>query len=127
ISGEGRVSSVMVKIGGAAQEIPCNAVFVAAGLVPRSDMIIGVTKGLSGEVTGPPYLTPVARHQGIVAADNILGKRHAMDLPTIPQAIYLENELAYALDGSGTAKPLSIPGPAGPDTFWSVLSSRTGF
>jgi dihydrolipoamide dehydrogenase len=145
ITGDGQVSSVTVKTGDSAEEIPCNAVFIAAGLVPRSDMISGVRKGPAGEVivneymetsvpgvyaggdvTGPPYLTPVARHQGIVAADNILGKRHAMDLPAIPQAIFLENELAYSLDGSGTAKPLSIPGPAGPDTFWSVPSSRTG-
>ena len=145
IAGNGQVSSVTVKTGDSAEEIPCNAVFIAAGLVPRSDMISGVRKGPAGEVivneyletsvpgvyaggdvTGPPYLTPVARHQGIVAADNILGKRHAMDLPAIPQAIFLENELAYSLDGSGTAKPLSIPGPAGPDTFWSVPSSRTG-
>ena len=145
IAGEGQVHSVTVKIGETAQEIPCDAVFVAAGLIPRSDTISGVKKGPSGEVivneymetsvpgvyaggdvTGPPYLTPVARHQGIVAADNILGKRRKMDLPAIPQAIYLENELAFALDGSGTAKPLSVPGPAGPDTFWSVPSSRTG-
>jgi dihydrolipoamide dehydrogenase len=145
ISGNGCVGGVVVKTGNAVQEIPCDAVFVAAGLVPRSDMISGVDKGPSGEVivneymetnvpgvyaggdvTGPPYLTPVARHQGIVAADNILGERHAFDITVIPQAIYLENELAFALDGSGTAKPLSIPGPAGPDTFWSVPSSRTG-
>jgi dihydrolipoamide dehydrogenase len=145
ITGDGRVGGVMVKAGDSAENISCDAVFVAAGLVPRSDMINGINKGPSGEVivnkymetsvpgvyaggdvTGPPYLTPVARHQGIVAADNILGKQHAFDITAIPQAIYLENELAFALDGGGTAKPLSIPGPAGPDTFWSVPSSRTG-
>lgn len=145
VRGDGRVSGVTVKTGDTSREIPCDAVMVAAGLVPRSDMIGGISKGPAGEVivnkymetdvpgvyaggdvTGPPYLTPVARHQGIVAADNILGKRHAFDIAAIPQAIYLGNELAFALDGSGTAKPLSIPGPAGPDTFWSVPSSRTG-
>jgi dihydrolipoamide dehydrogenase len=145
INGDRTVGGVTVKIGDSAQEITCDAVIVAAGLVPRSDMISGVAKGPSGEVlvneymetsipgvyaggdvTGQPYLTPVARHQGIVAADNILGKRHAFDITAIPQAIYLENELAFVLDGSGTAKPLSIPGPAGPDTFWSVPASRTG-
>jgi len=145
ITGDGRVRGITVKTGDAAQDIACDAVFVAAGLIPRSDMISGIRKGSSGEiivneymetsvpgvyaggdVTGPPYLTPVARHQGIVAADNILGKRHTFDITAIPQAIYLENELGFILNGSGTAKPLSIPGPAGPDTFWSVPTSRTG-
>jgi dihydrolipoamide dehydrogenase len=145
ITGDGRVSRVTVKTGNAAQDIPCDAVMIAAGLVPRSDMISGINKGPAGEVivneymetsvpgvyaggdvTGPPYLTPVARYQGIVAADNILGKRRKVNLAAIPQAIYLENELAFATDGSSTARPLSIPGPAGPDTFWSVPSSRTG-
>ena len=123
-----------------------DAVLLAAGLVPRSEMISGVAKRPNGEVivddrmqtnlprvyacgdvTGPPYLTPVARHQGIVAADNILGKDRKMDYSAIPQAINLRYELAFCTDGSPTAKPLVIPGPAGPGTFWSVPDSNTGF
>ncbi|MFA4878000.1 MAG: NAD(P)/FAD-dependent oxidoreductase [Methanoregula sp.] len=124
----------------------CDAVLLAAGLVPRSEMISGVAKRHNGEVivdehmqtnlpgiyacgdvTGPPYLTPVARHQGMVAADNILGKNRTMDYSAIPQAINLGYELAFCTDGSRTAKPLVIPGPAGPGTFWSVPDSNTGF
>ena len=79
-----------------------------------------------GDVTGPPYLTPVARHQGIVAADNILGKDRKMDYRFIPQSINLTHELAYCgVPGEATAR-LTIPGPAGPGTFWSVPSGNTG-
>lgn len=123
----------------------CDAVLLAAGLVPRSEKLSGVAKRQNGEVivdnrmltnlpgvyacgdvTGPPFLTPVARHQGIVAADNILGKPRTMDYSAIPQAINLGYELAFCSDGSPTAKPLVIPGPAGPGTFWSVPASDTG-
>jgi dihydrolipoamide dehydrogenase len=80
----------------------------------------------AGDVTGPPYLTPVARHQGLVAADNILGKERRMDYRYIPQSLNLTNELAFCTtDIEGTAK-LTIPGPAGPGTFWSVPSGTTG-
>jgi dihydrolipoamide dehydrogenase len=80
----------------------------------------------AGDVTGPPYLTPVARHQGIVAADNILGKERVMEYCCIPQSLNLTNELAFCIDSdAGTAK-LSIPGPAGPGTFWSVPAGDTG-
>jgi dihydrolipoamide dehydrogenase len=127
-------------------EIDADSLLVAAGLLPRSEMLAGIARRPNGEVivdermrtnipgvyacgdvTGPPYLTPVARHQGIVAADNILGKPRKMDYSCIPQAISLGYELAFCSDGSRTAKPLVIPGPAGPGTFWRVPASDTGF
>jgi dihydrolipoamide dehydrogenase len=77
-------------------------------------------------VTGPPFLTPVARQQGIVAADNILGKHRKMDYAAIPQSLKLGYELAFCSDGNPDAKPLVIPGPAGPGTFWEVPGSNTG-
>ena len=139
----GQRVSVTVKTGDAAQEIPCDAVFVAAGLVPRSDMISGVKKGpigevivneymetsvpgvyAGGDVTGPPYLTPVARHQGIVAADNILGKAARNGYPVDPAGhISLKTSSASPLTGAGRQSRSPSPGPAGPDTFWSVPSS----
>ena len=79
-----------------------------------------------GDVTGPPFLTPVARQQGIVAADNILGMHRKMDYDHIPQSLSLGYELAFCSDGNPEAKPLVIPGPAGPDTFWEVPASNTG-
>ncbi len=122
-----------------------DAVLIAAGLVPRSEMLNGINKGPAGEiivdehmqtsvkdvyacgdVTGPPYLTPVARYQGIVAADNILGIPRTMDYRFIPQSINLSQELAFCITETEGMASLAIPGPAGPGTFWSVPSGTTG-
>jgi dihydrolipoamide dehydrogenase len=125
--------------------VPADAVLLAPGLVPRSEAIEGVKKGpigevivddhmrtsvpavyAAGDVTGPPYLTPVARHQGTVAADNILGIDRKIDLRFIPQSISLGHELAFCGNGSETAGSIAIPGPAGPGTFWDVPFGDTG-
>ncbi|HUW85869.1 MAG TPA: FAD-dependent oxidoreductase, partial [Methanoregula sp.] len=79
-----------------------------------------------GDVTGPPYLTPVARYQGIVAADNILGIDRTMDYRYIPQSMNLGHELAFCNSGNENTASLAIPGPAGPGTFWDVPSNNTG-
>jgi len=144
-NGDSNVASVHVKTNEEDLSLETDAVLLATGLVPRSEKLNGVMKGPAGEVivddrmrttienvyaagdvTGPPYLTPVARHQGLVAADNILGKDRRMDYRYIPQSVNLTNELAFCITGDeGTAK-LTIPGPAGPGTFWSVPSGETG-
>lgn len=122
-----------------------DAVLIAAGLVPRSELLNGIKKGPGGEVIvdehmrtsvpevyacgdviGPPYLTPIARHQGIVAADNILGIPRIMDYRFIPQSINLSQELAFCSSATENTASLAIPGPAGPGTFWAVLSGDTG-
>jgi dihydrolipoamide dehydrogenase len=137
---------VRIKNTGSEHVLGCDAVLVAAGLTPNSGMIEGVAKRPNGEVivdefmqtsipkiyaagdvTGPPFLTPVARMQGIVAADNILGIRRKMDYSSVPQALNLGYELAFCSDGNPRVKPLIIPGVAGPGTFWSVPASDTGF
>jgi len=139
------VNSVQVKTEGRAEEIPTRDVLITAGLVPRSEMLHGVQKGPIGEiivddrmrtsvpgvyacgdVTGPPYLTPVARHQGIVAADNILGIDRRMEYEFIPQSINLTNELAFCTGDTCDSASLAMPGPAGPGTFWSVPLGGTG-
>ncbi|MDD4138123.1 MAG: NAD(P)/FAD-dependent oxidoreductase, partial [Methanoregula sp.] len=126
--------------------LDCATVLIAAGLTPNSELLDGVAKRPNGEVivdeymrtnvpcvyaggdvTGPPFLTPVARLQGIVAADNILGMHRKMDYNYIPQSLNLGYELAFCSDGNPKAKPLVVPGPAGPGTFWSVPASDTGF
>lgn len=141
IAGEGRVTSVQTSLG----DLETDAVFLAAGLVPNSEALEGVKKGPLGEVVvdnhmrttladvyacgdvvGPPYLTPVARHQGIVAADNILGIPRTMDYSGIPRSISLTHELAYCINESNGMGSLAIPGPAGPGSFWSVPSGGTG-
>jgi len=141
VTGEGRVASVRIPEG----ELEADAVFLAAGLVPNSEVLDGVKKGPLGEVVvdnrmrtnipdvyacgdvvGPPYLTPVARHQGIIAADNILGIPRTMDYSNIPRSISLTHELAYCINESDGMGSITIPGPAGPGSFWSVPSGQTG-
>jgi len=145
IQGPSRVTSVNFQTGGDASSIDADAVLIAAGLVPRSEQITGVQKGLLGEVivndrmqtsvhsvyacgdvTGPPYLTPVARHEGLVAADNILGRERRMHYRYIPQSINLAHELAYCVTSDEGSASITIPGPAGPGTFWSVPVGDTG-
>jgi dihydrolipoamide dehydrogenase len=141
IMGKDRVTSVQTNQG----ELETDAVFLAAGLVPNSEVLDGVKKGPLGEVVvdnrmrtnipdiyacgdvvGPPYLTPVARHQGIIAADNILGIPRTMDYSNIPRSISLTHELAYCIKESDGMGSIAIPGPAGPGSFWSVPSGQTG-
>jgi dihydrolipoamide dehydrogenase len=141
ILGKDRVGSVLTPGG----ELAADAVFLAAGLVPNSGSLEGLKKGPLGEVVvdnhmrtsvpevyacgdviGPPYLTPVARHQGIVAADNILGIPRTMDYTNIPRSISLTHELAYCINEREGMGSLAIPGPAGPGSFWSVPTGETG-
>jgi dihydrolipoamide dehydrogenase len=141
IGGKDSVSSVLTPAG----KLEADAVFLAAGLVPNSEALDGLKKGPLGEVivdnhmqtsvpdvyacgdvAGPPYLTPVARHQGIVAADNILGIPRTMDYQNIPRSINLTHELAYCINESKGMGSLAIPGPAGPGSFWSVPTGQTG-
>jgi dihydrolipoamide dehydrogenase len=145
IRGSSHVTAVDFDAKGESASFDADTVLIAAGLVPRSDMITGVQKGAQGEVivndrmqtsvynvyacgdvTGPPYLTPVARHEGIVAADNILGRDRRMDYRFIPQSINLTHELAFCGTGGERSASLAIPGPAGPGTFWAVPSNDTG-
>ena len=145
LEGCSQVSGVRVGDRGKEETIPTDAVLIATGLVPRSEAIEGVKKGslgevivddhmrtsvpevyAAGDVTGPPYLTPVARLQGTVAADNILGIDRAMDYRFIPQSINLDHELAFCTTGSDGAATIAIPGPAGPGTFWDVPAGNTG-
>ncbi|NMB79242.1 MAG: NAD(P)/FAD-dependent oxidoreductase [Methanomicrobiales archaeon] len=138
--------SLAVKTADTTERIGCDAVLLATGLIPNSEMIEGVAKRPNGEVivddyqmttvpgvyacgnvAGSPYLTPVARQQGIVAADNILGMRRKMDYDGIPQSLSLGYDLAFCTNNNHHAKPLVIPGPAGPGTFWRVPDADTGF
>ncbi|RPI38473.1 MAG: NAD(P)/FAD-dependent oxidoreductase [Methanoregulaceae archaeon] len=141
IGGRDRVGSVLTPVG----EVEADALFLAAGLVPNSEMLNGLKKGSLGEVVvdnrmrtsvadvyacgdvvGPPYLTPVARHQGVVAADNILGIPRTMDYTNIPRSISLTHELAYCINKNEGMGSIAIPGPAGPGSFWSVPTGQTG-
>jgi dihydrolipoamide dehydrogenase len=145
LEGCSQVTGVRIGTGKGEATVPADAVLLASGLVPRSEAIEGVKKGTIGEVvvddhmrtsvpgvyaagdvTGPPYLTPVARHQGTVAADNILGIDRIMDYRFIPQSLSLGHELAFCGGSSETSDAIAFPGPAGPGTFWDVPFSDTG-
>jgi len=145
IGGPTRVTSVDYQMGDERSSLDADTVLVAAGLIPRSEMITGLQKGAIGEVivndrmqtsvpgvyacgdvTGPPYLTPVARHEGLVAADTILGRDRKMDYQYIPRSINLAHELAYCITDNAGSASLAIPGPCGPGTFWSVAEGDTG-
>ena len=145
IDGEHGGKSLRITTDGKNPQHEADAILIAAGLMPNSAMLSGLNKGPAGEiivdeqmrtsvpgvyacgdVVGPPYLTPVARHQGIVAADNILGIPRKMDYRFIPQSINLSQELAFCISEKENMASLAIPGPAGPGTFWSVPSNTTG-
>jgi len=148
IEGDRRAGGVVVGGKGGERAIPTDGVFLATGLAPNSEMIDGPRKGPLGEVvvddrmqtsvpgvyaagdlTGPPYLTPVARMEGLVAADNILGRERRMDYRCIPQSLTLMNEFAWcsAEDDGGPSAGVGSPSPAGPFSFWAVPKGRTGY
>ncbi|HOB60382.1 MAG TPA: NAD(P)/FAD-dependent oxidoreductase, partial [Methanoregulaceae archaeon] len=69
----------------------------------------------------------VARREGFVAAQNILGRDEVMDYAAVPQSMSLFNEYAFVETDTSCAATASLPGPAGPGTFWGVPSGMTGF
>jgi dihydrolipoamide dehydrogenase len=122
-----------------------DVVLFASGLRPNAECAAGLSKGelgeivvddrmhtsaagiyAAGDVTGPPYLTPVARMEGIVAADNILGRERRMDYLAIPQSISLGQDLLFCGDSSEETAAIGSPSPAGPGSFWRVPSRNTG-
>jgi dihydrolipoyl dehydrogenase len=146
IEREDDISRVHLRGHEGAFEIPCDAVLVAAGLAPRSELLAGMEKRKNGEVvvdmrmrtsvrgvyacgdvTGSPLLTPIARREGFVAAENILGRDEVMDYTAIPQFMSLFNDYAFVEKETSCTASASLPGPAGPGTFWSVPSGRTGY
>ncbi|WP_292392866.1 NAD(P)/FAD-dependent oxidoreductase [Methanoculleus sp. UBA303] len=143
IEGGGRVRSVLLAGG---EELTADAVLLATGLVPRSEPLQGLRKGpggavivdrqmrtsvagvyAAGDVIGPPYLTPAARREGVVAAENILGHPTVMDYTGIPQAMSLRYDYAFATArADGGCVTLSAPAPAGPGSFWDVAGGWAG-
>ncbi len=145
IEGDDHVRSVTVRTAEGEIGIEADAVLLATGVVPRSGSLQGIRKGpigevivdrrmrtsvegvyAAGDVVGPPYLTPVARREGVVAADNILGRDTVMDYTAIPQSMSLRHEYAFAALADEAPLPLAAPAPAGAGSFWDVPSGWTG-
>ncbi|MBN1431897.1 MAG: NAD(P)/FAD-dependent oxidoreductase [Methanomicrobiaceae archaeon] len=145
IEGDETVSGVEILEKGVKSRTDTNAVLIATGLVPNSNMVSGITKGNNGEilvndrmetdipgvyaagdVTGQPFLTPVARLQGIIAADSILGIKKRTIPDCIPQAIRLRYEHSFCETGTENGTEVTFPAPAGPGSFWHVHKGNTG-
>jgi len=145
IEGSPRADSLVLETGGNEEVIGVDAVLIAAGLVPRTEMVRGVPMGSSGEilvdtsmrtavrsvyaagdVTGPPYLTPAARREGRIAADAILGRTPPDNPARIPQYLSLRYDHAFCTLPSEASASFTIPSPSGPGSFWSVQERHTG-
>lgn len=145
ITGDGSVSGVEIQEAEGNSIIPADAVLVATGTVAQTTGITGVPlddegnirvndrmeTGIAGiyaagDVTGSSWLTPLARWQGRCAADAILGVELQKPLTVVPQAIKLRNDLAFCVSQGAGGISVTIPGPAGPGTFWEVPNRATG-
>ncbi len=125
---------------------PFDSVFLALGLKPRSD--IADRSGLdmdgngavivdgrmrtsmdgvyaAGDVTGPPYLTSVARYEGVVAALSALSMDVERGDPPVPRAVRLSRDHCV-VDGVEVTDACG-PTPAGGPSFWMMMAGRTGW
>ncbi|MCE5214804.1 MAG: NAD(P)/FAD-dependent oxidoreductase [Methanobacterium sp.] len=87
----------------------------------------------AGDVIGGIGTTPVARMEGIVAARNACGIYTLADYSFIANSISLYYDVAFINKETNDYKvdqeinEGSIPGFAGPGSFWRVLERNTGF
>ncbi|WP_455644998.1 FAD-dependent oxidoreductase [Methanosphaera sp.] len=83
----------------------------------------------AGDVIGGIQATPVSRMEGMTAIKNIMGKEVTADYSYIPLTITLPYDVSYVLGHqvSDIGTKASIPGAAGPGTFWKMLNGKTGY
>lgn len=77
-----------------------------------------------GDVTGQVMLAHVASHQGLVAADNILGKHAEMNYDAIPAIIFTHPEIATVGLTIGEATERGIPATVGKFPFQALGKSQ---
>jgi len=145
ITGNSTVSGVQFALNGEILTVGADAVLLATGMEPDTTTISGIPLSQEGyitvnermetgipgvyavgDVTGNSWLTPLARRQGRIAADVILGIVPPAPLSAIPQAVKLRNDLAFCGETQGNEMSVMIPSPAGPGSFWSVMEHATG-
>lgn len=129
-------------------------VLLATGMTPNSEILNGmVDMGVkrevivnqkmetshediyaAGDLIGGIGTTPIARMEGVVASRNACGIYTQADYRFIPTSISLYYDVAF-FAGENGAEVIedpeilvgSIPGFAGPGSFWRVLERNTGF
>lgn len=86
----------------------------------------------AGDVVDTVGTTPVARMEGVVAARNACGIFAETDYRIIPGSISLYYDVAFINQNLNKKEDnsnigASVPGFAGPGSFWNVLDRNTGF
>jgi len=142
ILGEEHVEGIRINGG----DMPFDAVLFATGMKAETSFITGLAKNpdnsirvddkmetsvpgiyAAGDVTGPPYFTPVARLEGFAAADAILGHPRTVDLSQVPFTVVLGLDYTVCPTKKGVGGvTLSAPNIAGPETFWHVADGSVG-
>jgi pyruvate/2-oxoglutarate dehydrogenase complex dihydrolipoamide dehydrogenase (E3) component len=110
IKGHGKVEAVVAEVNGKIVEYPCDAVLLAVGLTPNSEIAkpLGVKIGrenevvidegcrtsvpgvyAAGDVAGRPYLQTIARKAGMIAAKSVMGIPAKMDYEYLESHMYL--------------------------------------
>jgi len=126
-------------------------VLLATGMKPNSDIVMDLVQlGSRGEILVNPQMqtshpdiyaagdvvdgigtTPVARMEGVVAARNACGIHAEADYRSVPASISLYYDVTFINNKSRSDNDSliegSIPGFAGPGSFWNVLDRNTGF
>ena len=145
IHGENRVKSIVLESVGIKNEIECDAVLFASGLIAQTENISKISKGergeilindsyetsvkgvyAAGDVTGKVFMTPYARMQGICAAKSILGEKVPQIPDCIPQSVKLFYEHSFFSGDLKDTYEMILPSPSGPGSFWSVPERNTG-
>jgi dihydrolipoamide dehydrogenase len=122
-------------------------VLLATGLIPNSEIAqnmvkIGDHKEIlvnshmqtsnphiyaAGDVIGGVTNTPISRMEGVTAARNACGISSTMDYSWTPQSISLYYDVSFLSPQDHQAGTVAtIPGSAGPGSFWRVLEGKTG-
>jgi len=122
-------------------------VLLATGLIPNSEITQGMVKigdhkeilvnshmqtsknhiYAAGDVIGRVTNTPISRMEGVVAARNACGISSTMDYSWIPQSISLYYDVSFlSPQDHQIGTEATIPGSAGPGSFWRVLEGKTG-
>jgi dihydrolipoamide dehydrogenase len=129
------------------QETVEGQVLLATGLTPNSEMVknmvkIGDHKEIlvdshmetskphiyaAGDVIGGVTNTPISRMEGVIAARNACGISSTMDYSWTPQSISLYYDVSFLSPQDLQAGTVAtIPGSAGPGSFWRALDGKTG-